>query len=144
MGSQHHGDREELGSARALQADGGGDARARWLLVTVEEAEDGAGPATTENGKGGGGHPDLDEGLLPWLRKERLGVLDGDVGPDGSLARAPGPPELAELGTSSRRRGADAKAKTEARGDMAMAMGRRGGSATRRVGSVDGCGRRRA
>ena len=51
MGSQHHGDREELGSARALQADGGGDARARWLLVTVEEAEDGAGPATTENGK---------------------------------------------------------------------------------------------
>ena len=61
MGSQHHGDREELSSAWALQADGGGDARARWLLVTVEEAEDGAGPATTENGKGGGGHPDLDD-----------------------------------------------------------------------------------
>ena len=43
MGSQHHGDREELGSTRALQADGGGDARARWLLVAVEEAKDGAG-----------------------------------------------------------------------------------------------------
>ena len=42
-GSSHHGDREELGSPRALQAAGGGDARARWLLVAVEEAEDGAG-----------------------------------------------------------------------------------------------------
>ena len=50
-GSSHHGDREELGSPRALQAAGGGDARARWLLVAVEEAEDGAGPATTENGR---------------------------------------------------------------------------------------------
>ena len=42
QGSNHHGDGEELGSPRALQAAGGGDARARWLLVAVEEAEDGA------------------------------------------------------------------------------------------------------
>ena len=102
MGSQHHGDREELGSAWALQADGGGDARARWLLVTVEEAEDGAGPATTENGKGGGGHPDLDEGLLPWLRKERLGVLDGDAGLTAAWRGLRGRRSWPSSGTSSR------------------------------------------
>ena len=41
-----------------------------------------------------------------WMARNRLlqeaegsgGVLGGDAGPDGSLARALGPPELAELG----------------------------------------------
>ena len=51
MGSQHHGDREELGSARALQVDGGGDAWARWLLVTIEEAEDGGGHEEKTGGR---------------------------------------------------------------------------------------------
>ena len=35
-GSSHHGDREELGSPRALQAAGGGDARARGWMAPVE------------------------------------------------------------------------------------------------------------
>ena len=28
-----------------------GDGEARWLVVAIEEAKDGAGPATTENGR---------------------------------------------------------------------------------------------
>ena len=58
---------------------------------------------------GGSGREEQIEARAPqamWMARNRLlqeaegsgGVLGGDAGPDGSLARGPGPPELAELG----------------------------------------------